>query len=75
MPWFMGWAEDLSIKRIKRAFKHLIRWIKYHLNPDSLTEKEIKKVEEEIEFRSHFSLWGNICRYLCGLGDLKIRFE
>lgn len=62
-------------RRFKRAIRHFIRWIKYHINPDSLTKKERKKVEREIYIRKQFSLRGNIMRYLCGLGDFKVRPE
>lgn len=69
----LGFLDDLSWKRIKRAFKHFVRWIKYHINPDSLTKKQRKKVEKGIEERKLLSVWGNICRYMCGLGDMKVR--
>lgn len=71
----LGFLDGLSFKKIKRAIRHLIRWIKYRIDPELLTKKERKKVERGIEERKLFSFKGNILRFFCGLWDTKVRCE
>ena len=60
-------------KRLKKFIKKLVRFIKYKINPKSLSKKDRKTVEKRIEDLSRYSWRGNLLRLFTGTLDLKVK--